>query len=337
MTHNSKQMRIHAHILAPFDQFELRSLRKIIDVTYESWLDTKRLHDPEELGERLNNDNTSILVVEADFIFKELFETAPNLKFVGVCRTSINHVDLEEATQKGILIVNTPARNAQAVAEHALGLILSLARQIPKAHNYVTNKHWVNPIEPYIAMRGIELSGKTIGIIGLGNAGKKLAKISHALNMKILSYDPYIKRTSNYVTSTDLNNLLTKSDFVSIHAPLTPETENMIDEDQIRIMKSTAYLINLSNSAIISEAALHEALLNGIIAGAALDIFTTHPISPNSPLLSLENVVLTPHIGGATKETIQRHSKMMSDDIQCYLKGERPKNLVNPNVWKSIV
>ena len=323
-----------ALVLAPFSAPHLAALRQIIDVSYESWLETRRLYDPDELASRLREEEIAALVVESDFVFAEVFEGAPSLRLVGICRNATDHVDVKAASQHGVLVVNAPARNAQAVAEHALGLMLSLARQIPRAHEYVFGRRWRNPVEPYLSMRGVELAGRNLGIIGLGVIGSKLASMASALGMRLLAYDPYVSHPAEGVSLVGLEVLLTESDFVAIHAPLTPETEGLLDHRRLGLMKSTAYLVNLSAAGIVSEEALVAALREGHIAGAALDVFETHPISPSSPLLYLENLVLTPHIGGATEETIERHSRLIAEDIRRYYAGHRPVNLVNPEAWK---
>ena len=323
-----------ALILAPFSAHQLDKLRQTIDTCYESWFDTRRIYDTVELISRLSKEQIKVLVIEADFVFAEVFEKVPSLRFVGICRNTTTHVEVEAATTHGVLVVNTPDRNAQAVAELALGLMLSLSRRIPTAHVYVTDGLWQNPIHPYVSMRGSELSGRTIGIIGLGSIGLRLASMATALGMDCIAYDPYVIDAPNDISLTGLETLLAASDFVAIHAPATSETENLLDAHKLALMRSTAYLVNLSDPSIISEEALVTSLRNQRIAGAALDVFETHPIAPTNPLLSLDNVILTPHIGGATGETIERHSKSMADDIRRFCDGKKPINLVNPETWR---
>ncbi len=325
---------ISALILAPFSPTYLEKLQQSIEVTYESWLETRRIYDPDKLASRLNNEQIDILVIESDFVFEEVFEQATSLRFVGICRSATNHIDIEAATRHGVAVVNTPSRNAQAVAEHALGLMLSLARKIPAAHQYVAKGRWQNPVEPYLTMRGVELAGRTLGIVGLGAIGRKLAAICFALEMTVMAYDPYVEAAPPNVTLKDLDELLVKSDFVSVHVPLTEETESMLDSRRLALMKPSAFLINATDSSVVDQDALVEALREKRISGAALDVFETHPVDPHNPLLSLDNVVLTPHLGGATEETIERHSQMMTGDILRFMRGERPNNLVNPEVWQ---
>ena len=333
MTQNLKQRLL---VLAPFSEPALKCLREAVQVCYESWTDTRRLYAPEELASRLSAEYASILVIEADFVLADVFEAAPSLRFVGVCRSSTDHVDVEAATEHGVVVVNTPSRNAQAVAEHALTLMLSLARRVPQAHRYVADGRWSNPAEPYLTMRGVELAGRTLGIIGLGAIGQRLAGMASALGMACLAYDPYASCAPQGTTLAGLEALLTGSDFVAIHAPLTRETDGLLDARLLGLMRPTSYLMNLSDAAIVSEEALVDALRQRRIAGAAMDVFETHPLSPGSPLLSLDNVVLTPHIGGATEETVERHSTAMAGDILRFLAGRRPLNLVNPDAWPQL-
>ena len=320
-------------ILAPFHAPQLERLRAAMDVAYDSWLDTRALTDPDDLAARINDDGITALIIEADFVFRETFEACRDLRFVGVCRAATNHVDVDAATEHGVVVVNAPGRNARAVAEHALGLMLSLARRIPKAHRYAATGLWQNPAGGYTDFRGIELGARTVGIVGLGAIGQTLAAICAALGMDVIAYDPLVANPPAGVALTDLPTLASQSDFISVHAPLTPATAGMLDADFFARMKPAAYLINCSDYAIADEPALVEALSRQRIAGAALDVFPTHPIAPDNPLLGLDNVILTPHIGGATDETIRRHSRMMADDLLRFARGVRPVNLVNPEAW----
>ena len=321
--------------LAPFAEPELRRLAGSLHVQYESWMDSRRLHDPDELAARLSDLGASVLVVEADFVFEEVFEAAPDLAFVGICRAATNQVDVDAATANGVAVVNTPGRNTEAVAEHALGLMLALARRIPESHNYVKDGRWTNPLGPYVGLRGLELSGRTLGIVGLGTIGRRLAEIAGAIGMTCIAHDPYVDESPSGVSLRELDDLLAGSDFVSIHAPMNAETGGMIDARGLALMKPTAFLVNLSDAKIVDRDALADALRSRTIAGAALDVFETHPIAPDHPLLALDNVVLTPHLGGATEETIGRYSRMMAGDLVRFLDGVRPTNLVNPAVWKA--
>ncbi|MBI4297331.1 MAG: 2-hydroxyacid dehydrogenase [Chloroflexi bacterium] len=325
-----------ALILAPFSSPALEKLRAELEVAYESWLDSRRLYSPEELAERLSGEDIAILVVEADFVFEETFEQAPRLKFLGVCRGNPNNVDVDAATRHGVLVAHTPGRNAPAVAEMALALMLCLARRIPPAHQMVASGAWEDPTEPYISLRGLELGGKTLGLVGLGAIGAELARRASALGMKVLAHDPYVQPAQAQGTGValvDMETLLRQSDFLSLHCPATDVTRGLIDKERLALMKPSAYLINTADAALIDEEALADFLKKGRLAGAGLDVFPSHPVAPDNPLLGLDNVVLTPHIGGATQETIARHSEMIAEDILHFLRGERPAHLLNPQAW----
>jgi D-3-phosphoglycerate dehydrogenase len=329
-----------ALVLAPFDPEALNKLGNKIEVIYESWMDTRKLLSPEELVERIEREDLQILIVEADFVFGEVFEGTDKLRFVGVCRGSVNNVDLDAATEHGVLVVNTPGRNAVAVAELTIGLMLSLARHIPTAQGMIQSGKWLDPVGPYISLRGTELAGKVAGIVGLGAIGTEVAKRLRAFDMAVLVYDPYAspeKIAGVGARQIDLDGLMKESDFVTIHCPLLPETTGLISADKIGLMKPTAYLVNTAGWDIVDERGLLSALEQKRIAGGAFDVYETHPVHPLSPLLNLDNVVLTPHIGGATDGAIKRCSEMIAEDIERFINGKRPKNLVNPEAWKGNV
>jgi D-3-phosphoglycerate dehydrogenase / 2-oxoglutarate reductase len=322
----------HALVLAPFSQSGLATLKARMAVTHESWMDTLRLYDPDELAERINELSVTALIVESDFVFVETFEQVSTLRFVGVCRAAINHVDVDSATEHGIVVVNTPGRNSRAVAEHIFGLMLSLARQIPAGDRYVKAGNWSSPDEPYRTLRGVELGGRTLGLVGFGAIGRQVATIAAAMGMTVLAHDPYISDAPQGVALTDLDSLLAGSDFVATLAPLNAETTGMLDADRLARMKPGAFLVTASGVSIADQPALLGALRSGAIRGLAVDVFDTHPVAPDSPLLTAENVVLTPHIAGATEETIARHSDMIAGDLIRLLDGETPINAVNPEV-----
>lgn len=326
-----------ALIRAPFWPPALERLRKKLEVTYESWMDTSRLLSAEEFIERIQGEGIEILVIEADFISREVFEKATKLKFLGVCRADTVYVDVKAATERGVLVVNTPGRNAVAVAELTIGLMLALLRNIPKAHQMVSSGSWVDPTAAYFSMRGVELSGKTVGIVGFGAIGRQVAKRLIAFDASILAYDPFLdpdKIKEAGAKPVELNELIKKSDIITLHCSTTPEAMGLLSAERIALMKPTAYLINAASAFVIDNEAIIKALKEKRIAGAAFDVYETWPVRPDSPLLKMDNVVLTPHIGGATDETIMRHSQMMVDDIERFLKNERPKNLLNPQVWR---
>lgn len=325
-----------ALVRAPFWAPALERMRKKLEVIYESWMDESKLLSTEEFIERIQGQGIEIVVVEADFISREVFEKAKKLKLLGVCRADMAYVDIKAATEHGVPVINTPARNATAVAELTVGLMLSLLRNIPRAHQMVSSGEWVDPTAAYFSMRGYELSGKTIGIVGFGAIGQRVARMLSAFETSILVHDPFLspeKIKQAGATPVELDELMKSSDIVTIHSSTTPEAMGLISAERIALMKPAAYLINAANAFVLDNEAIIKALKEKRIAGAAFDVFETWPVRPDSPLLKLDNVVLTPHIGGATAETVVRYSQMIVDDIERFLKGERPRNLVNPQVW----
>lgn len=323
---------MNALVLAPFHSDALSALRERMRVTYEPWTETRKLWDPRDLAEHIQAHGIQAVVIEADFLIDDVFQEGSPLRFVGVCRSAVNHVDVDAATAHGVLVVNTPARNAAAVAEHTIGLMLALARHIPASDEYVRTGKWQDPVEPYITLRGRELAGKTLGVVGLGQVGKRMAGIARAIGMRVVATDPYAKPVRG-VEMVPLDALLAQSDVVTLHAPEPADGKPMLDIGRIAAMKPSAYLINTAAPGLVDTTALVGALRAGKLAGAALDVFDSAPLPTSSPLLSLPNVVLTPHIGGATEETIERYSNMMAQDILRFLDGKRPTHLVNPQAW----
>ncbi|MBM3925545.1 MAG: hypothetical protein FJ320_06090 [SAR202 cluster bacterium] len=326
-----------ALVLAPFSSSALTHLREVSQITYESWTETRKIWAPQELGQRLHREGIEVLIVEADFVFCEVFAEAPNLKFVGLCRGAVNHVDLDAATEHGVVVVHTPGRNAQSVAEMTFALILALARRVSSLDCYVKDGRWRDPVEAYISHRGVELNGSTLGVVGLGAAGKKVSNLGQAFGMRVLAHDPAVDvqgQRKYGAQLTDLKTLLKESKFVTLHAPSTSETKNMLNSQTLALMPRKSYLINTASHDLVDETALVDALTSGQLAGAAFDVHESHPIAPSSPLLKLDNVVLTPHVGGATDGTIERHSLMILDDLERFLSGRRPHRLANPGVWR---
>ena len=328
---------MHALILAPFEQGCLQKLQARMDVTYESWMESRRLYAPEELTAKINDAGIEALIVEADFVLEETFAEAPGLRFVGICRNATDHIDVDSATEQGVVVVNSPGRNAVAVAELVVGLMFAMARRIPASHRYVATGCWEDPVSPYLELRGTEVGGKTLGILGLGTIGTEVAKMARGLGMGVTAYDPFIevKRAASLgVSLVDIDAILKTSDFISIHLPTGPETSAIIDQRAFRLMKPTAFLINTSTAQAIDYDALQIALEKNEIRGAALDVHDTSPIAPDHPLLGLDSIILTPHIGGATDGTVARHSRMMTEDLECFLDGKQPPRIVNPSVWR---
>lgn len=324
-------------VLAPFDQDSLARLGALGPSCYEPWTQSRRIWDPEELGSRLGAGGFAAVVVEADFIFEETFVAAPCLRFVGLCRGALNQVDLEAASRHGVVVVNTPGRNAAAVAEHTLGLMLALLRRIPEAHQYVASGRWQDPVAAYVDLQGRELGGKTVGIVGLGAIGRLVARRLRPFGARLLAHDPYVEPdvARRYgARLVPLDELLAESDIVTLHAPPPSDGRPLLGAAQLARMRPPAFLVNTAAGALVDEAALADTLRRRALAGAALDVFAGQPLPPSSPLLALPAVILTPHIGGATAETVARHSRMVAEDLERFARGRRPHRLANPEVWR---
>ncbi|HEY8172706.1 MAG TPA: NAD(P)-dependent oxidoreductase [Dehalococcoidia bacterium] len=316
---------MRALILAPFEQTSLERLRGVADVVYESWLETNRLQDPDELGARLAREHIDVLVVEADFVFEEVFEAAPDLRLVGVCRNALNQVDLEAAAVHGVAVTHAPGRNTNAVAEMTLALMLALSRRIVSAHGLVSGGGWRDPAAGYRQFRGREIGGSTIGVVGFGQIGREVARKCIALGASVLAYDPLVPAAHMrelHVEPASLSDVARASDFVTLHVPETEATHRLVDASLLSQLKADAYLVNTSGGSVIDVNALVRALETHQIAGAACDVFEGHPLPASSPLMSAPNLLLTPHIGGATAETIARHSMMLTDEVERFAAGE---------------
>ena len=324
---------MRALILAPFSDRYLARLRRTCDATHESWLETNRLQDPDELGARLAREAVAVLIVEADFVFEEVFAAAPSLRLVGVCRNALNQIDIDSATEHGVAVTHAPGRNTNAVAEMTLGLMLSLARRIPQAHALVSGAGWRDPTLGYRALRGREIAGSCVGIVGFGQIGRAVTRICVALGAKVLAYDPYVPERQIRAlgaVAADIETLAGTADFVSLHVPENEATAHFVDAAFIAGMKPDAYLVNTSGGSVVDPLALVEALESRRIAGAALDVFEGQPLPLSSPLLGAPNLILTPHIAGATAETIERHSRIMTLEIERLARGTALQHVVNP-------
>lgn len=260
-----------------------------------------------------------------DEIDQAALQVADSLKVIARYGVGIDSVDLNVARSKGIIVTNTPGANSVSVAELALGLILSLARQIPEAAQAVHQGKW-----PRLA--GISLEGKTIGILGLGAIGKQLAQRLAGFDCRILAYDPFgdaAYASAHNIDLLPLDSVLKEADFISLHMPLLPETRNMVNREFLAKMKKGSFLVNTSRGEVVDEAALFEALSSGHIRGAALDAFVVEPPDPANPLLSLPQVIVTPHLGAQTDGATSNMGLLAMKDCLAVLRGEEPRYKVS--------
>ncbi|MDK2865601.1 MAG: D-3-phosphoglycerate dehydrogenase / 2-oxoglutarate reductase [Thermotogota bacterium] len=251
------------------------------------------------------------------------------VKIIARNGVGVDNVDLNVATELGIPVTITPGANTVAVAEFTIALIFTLARRIVEAHNVL----WKERL--FVPPAGVELSGKTLGIIGFGAIGKEVARRALCLGMTVIAHDPYVDEVEFAklsVEKVDLDTLLRDSDFVSLHVPLNESTKNLINERELSLMKSTAMIINTSRGGVINERALVEALKSKKIAGAALDTFAVEPLPGDSELYNCPNLILTPHAGAHTLEAINRMNMMAAKSIVDFFNGVIPKHVANKEV-----
>jgi D-3-phosphoglycerate dehydrogenase len=285
-----------------------------------------------EQGELLKRigDYDGLIVRSATKVTAEVIERAENLKAVGRAGIGVDNIDVEAATKRGILVANAPASNTVAAAEHTLALMLAAARRIPAADSSLRGGEWNRS-----AFKGIEVSEKTLGLVGLGHVGTIVARGAVGMGMRVLAYDPYVSedrmRSMNVEHAESLDEILGHSDFVSLHVPRTPQTAGMVNAGALEKMKPTAYLINVSRGGIVDETALYNALKEGAIAGAALDVFEEEP-TIDSPLFALPNVVVTPHLGASTAEAQDRAGVTAAQQVASALRGAVPMHAINAPV-----
>ncbi len=258
---------------------------------------------------------------------RRMIEAAANLKVIGVVRAGTENVDVALATRRGIAVLNTPGRNARAVAECTLGLILAEVRNIARSHALLKQGVWSRDYPNKAVIP--ELCGKTVGLVGYGTVAQLLAGYLAALGSRIVAFDPYFQGNPAPAELADLETLLRQSDVVSLHARLTEESRHVIGGEQLRLMKSTAVLVNTARSGLVDEPALVRALQQRRIMGAALDVFDTEPLPPDHPLLALDNVTIIPHIAGSTIDAFRNSPKLMAGHLRRLIEGRRSLPIVN--------
>lgn len=262
---------------------------------------------------------------------KEIIDSLPNLKYIGVMATGYNVVDVQAAKERGVIVTNIPTYGTAAVAQMTIALLLEMCHHVGAHSDAVFNGDWSrNPDWSFWNYPLIELAGKTMGIIGYGRIGQNVGQIAQALGMKVLATSPDSKKSleNKNMKYVDLDNLLKNSDVISLHCPLLESTEGIINQDSISKMKESVMLINTSRGQLIVEEDLAKALNEGRIAGAALDVVSSEPIDENNPLLKAKNCIITPHIAWAPRESRARLMNLVLENIETYLKGN-PKNVVN--------
>jgi glyoxylate reductase len=282
-------------------------------------------------------DKDGIICLPGDSIDKTLMDGAAHLKVISTFSVGFEHIDVKEATKRGIYVGYTPGILTDATADLAFTLLLSIARKIPQCDRFVRAGGWKVTGSP-LHLFGTSVYGTTLGIIGFGRIGKAMAERAHGFNMKVL-YADSVRLTAEEekgigIEYRSFDDLLRESDFVSVHTPLTPDTRHLINAAKLKIMKPSAILINTSRGAVIDEEALVIALQEHWIAGAGLDVFEKEPINPKNPLLALDNAVIIPHMGSATTQTRSAMSELAARNLLAVLRGALPPSWLNPEVEK---
>ncbi|TAN40137.1 MAG: phosphoglycerate dehydrogenase, partial [Nitrospirae bacterium] len=288
-------------------------------------VDVKTGMKPEELKACIGEYH-GLVIRSATKVTAEIIEAATNLKVIGRAGSGLDNVDKAAASQKGIVVMNTPGGNTVTTAEHTMAMIFAVARMIPQATASMKAGKWEKK-----KFMGVELFNKTLGIVGLGAIGGQVAQKARGLEMNIIAYDPFLseeKATEMGIRKGSLEEIFTESDFITIHSPMTAETKNLINEKTISMMKNGVRIINCARGGIVNEKDLFAALQSGKVAGAALDVFEKEPPTDN-PLLTLENLVCTPHLGASTEEAQENVALAVAEQIADYLVHGTIRNAVN--------
>ncbi len=303
-------------------------LRQLADVVYDPWIEQTplRIYSGEQLAERIAAEQADVVVVESDSVRGKVFEQG--LRAIASTRGDPNNVDIDGATDAGIPVLNAPGRNADAVAEMAVALLLAATRHLLTADADVRSGNTFRDGSiPYQRFRGWEIAGRTAGLVGLGAVGRATRWRLEGLGMRVIAHDPY-----NDEARHGLDEILAEADVVSLHAPVTDDTAGMIGAPQFGAMRDGVVFLNTARAQLHDTDALVDALRAGKVAAAGLDHFVGEWLPTDHPLVGMPNVVLTPHIGGATWNTEARQAQMVADDLEALLAGGTPAHIVNPEV-----
>jgi D-3-phosphoglycerate dehydrogenase len=333
-------------ITAEIDDESIQQLREFYTVEYESWRRTGKVYfDSTEFSKKIQDFGAEALLVEPDIVDEYVLDNC-NIRIIGSCRGNPNNVSIDYATSKGIPVIHPPARNADSVADLTICFAISLLRKAAFAYrDLLEGKVQVfddtSMITNYNKYTGSEVSSLTYGIIGFGAIGYKVAQRLHGgfgVN-NILYFDPFVPESDRRVLdvgarAVELDTLVKESDVITVHAKASEENFRLISKEKLSMMKPSACFINTARSSLIDEDALYQLLIEKKISGAALDVSEAEPIDSSNRFLKLENALLTPHIGGSTRDVIHRQSVSMTDDLIRFAKGQRPANVINAEVFE---
>jgi phosphoglycerate dehydrogenase-like enzyme len=333
---------VKAFITASFHPDGLARLRRHMEVVHEDWRVNQKIHfDGSKFAALIKQHQADVLIVEADLVHDEVLD-ACDLKLIACCRGDPINIGLERATAKGIPVLFAPGRNADAVADLTLAHMLCLARHVYTVNTllkggqmrFASTKDYLSV---YGAYGGFELGGVTVGVVGFGAIGRAVTRRLQGFGSTILAYDPFVpadKMASGGARAVDLDTLMSDSDIVTIHCPEMPETFGLVSRARIERMKPGALFLNLARASIVDDDALYEAAHSGRIAGVALDVFRDEPVQPDNRFVQLPNCIVSPHLGGATRDVIRHQTEIIVDDIERHLRGERPAHIANPEVLR---
>jgi len=279
-------------------------------------------------------DVDGLLPLLTERIDAEVMDRGENLRVVSNYAVGYNNIDVEAATERGIYVTNTPGILTDTTADAAFALLMAIARRVPEADRHIRAKKWIHAWGPRMFI-GSDIHGKTLGILGMGRIGSAVAKRAQGFGMDVIYNDIY--RRENLEEEIGLvyksrEEVIRGADFLSLHVPLTPETHHLMGAEEFAMMKVTAYLINTSRGPVVDEKALYHALKDGVIAGAGLDVFKNEPLEHDSPLMELDNVILTPHLASGSVETRTKMATTAATNLISVLQNIEPPNLVNPEV-----
>jgi len=305
-----------------------------VDRLREAGFDVVTAYDAE--GDRLRellHDATALVVRSGTEVDAALLDAAPDLVIVGRAGIGVDNIDIDAATDRGVVVANAPEGNVRAAAEHTVAMAFAAARSIPQAHVRLKDGEWAKG-----DFLGTELNGKTLGIVGLGRVGQEVAKKLGNVGMELVAYDPYISESRADQLGAelaDLETVLDRADFCTIHTPLTPETKNLVGEDELQRLAG-GYLINCARGGVVDEPALAAAVADGTLKGAALDVFADEPLDPDSPLLDVDDIVVTPHLGASTEAAQENVATSIADQVVAAVEEEPVINALNaPSVDRS--
>ena len=302
---------------------------------FDESFDVRVASDPSEATVIKEIKGVEGVVVRMAPFTRKIIEAADSLKVIGRHGVGVDTIDVQAATEKGIVVTNTPNANATSVAEHTLTAIGALAKRVVVYDHAIRNRRW----ELRNSYGAIDLDGRTLGLVGIGRIGSMVARrAAAAYNMKAIAFDPYVTpekaREMGVTLMSAMDDVFRQEDVVSLHTPLTPETRRLVSADRLRLMKPTAFLVNFSRGEVIDEKALYDALKAGVIAGAAIDVYDPEPPLDDNPLFELDNILLSPHNAALTEECVIRMATGAAEGVVDVLSGRRPQFVVNPEVLK---